>query len=315
LDERNNSVIMPPDDPDVRIWRYMDFTKFVSMLEHGGLFFPRADLLGDPFEGSHSRFTAVVREIHHGVFQTAGWPADVIESILNSWSEASQFYRRWTMISCWHMNEGESAAMWNIYAKSDKAIAIQSTYALLHDSLNNEVKIGVVHYIDYEKDDISDNDRLTPFLYKRRSFEYERELRAIILRLPDLKPDDQEVEKDILKPEPPTSGEWESLNLDQFVKRLCAPIAPTDPIWFRELKEKLGEVLKQPNRERARDMLKMEPSTPGEWKTVNLSQLIESIYVAPTASAWFQELVEQVVSRYGLKVPVTRSSLDDEPFF
>jgi hypothetical protein len=36
LDERNNSVIMPPDDPDVRIWRYMDFTKFVSMRELAG---------------------------------------------------------------------------------------------------------------------------------------------------------------------------------------------------------------------------------------------------------------------------------------
>ena len=35
-----------------RIWRYMDFTKFVSMLDSGGLFFAQAATLEDPFEGS-----------------------------------------------------------------------------------------------------------------------------------------------------------------------------------------------------------------------------------------------------------------------
>ena len=40
---------IPPDD--VVLWRYMDFTKFVSLLEKSALFFPRADKLGDPFEG------------------------------------------------------------------------------------------------------------------------------------------------------------------------------------------------------------------------------------------------------------------------
>ena len=36
---------------DTVLWRYMDFTKFVSLLEKSALFFPRADKLGDPFEG------------------------------------------------------------------------------------------------------------------------------------------------------------------------------------------------------------------------------------------------------------------------
>lgn len=42
-----------PDDK-YPIWRYMDFTKFVSMLASSGVYFSRADLLGDPFEGSFS---------------------------------------------------------------------------------------------------------------------------------------------------------------------------------------------------------------------------------------------------------------------
>ena len=43
-----------PDDPNASVWRYLDFTKFVDMLERRQLFFARADKLGDPFEGSTS---------------------------------------------------------------------------------------------------------------------------------------------------------------------------------------------------------------------------------------------------------------------
>jgi hypothetical protein len=35
-----------------KIWRYMDFTKFISVLDTQTLFFSRIDLLGDKFEGS-----------------------------------------------------------------------------------------------------------------------------------------------------------------------------------------------------------------------------------------------------------------------
>ena len=48
----NHQVFAQPANPDTKIWRYMNFTKFVSMLEHQALWFSRADKLGDPFEGS-----------------------------------------------------------------------------------------------------------------------------------------------------------------------------------------------------------------------------------------------------------------------
>ena len=40
---------------DVVLYRYMDFPRFVSMLKEGALWLSRADLLGDPFEGSFCR--------------------------------------------------------------------------------------------------------------------------------------------------------------------------------------------------------------------------------------------------------------------
>ena len=37
---------------DQQLWRYMDFAKFAAMLRERSLYFPRADKLGDPFEGA-----------------------------------------------------------------------------------------------------------------------------------------------------------------------------------------------------------------------------------------------------------------------
>jgi hypothetical protein len=44
-----------PTDPSAPIFRYMDLAKFVSLLDTRALFFSRADLLGDAFEGSVTR--------------------------------------------------------------------------------------------------------------------------------------------------------------------------------------------------------------------------------------------------------------------
>lgn len=41
-----------PKDLNVPIWRYMDFTKFVDLLDTKTLFFTRADRFDDQFEGS-----------------------------------------------------------------------------------------------------------------------------------------------------------------------------------------------------------------------------------------------------------------------
>lgn len=51
-----------PEDEDVKVWRYMDFTKFVSLLDKRSLYFCRVDKLGDPFEGSLTEMNVKARE-------------------------------------------------------------------------------------------------------------------------------------------------------------------------------------------------------------------------------------------------------------
>ena len=48
---------------------------------------------------------------------------------------------------------------------------------------------------------------------------------------------------------------------------------------------------------------------------VELSELIETVYISPTSAGWFLELVSKVVSDYGYTFPVRKSNLNAEPLF
>jgi hypothetical protein len=46
-----------PRNGDQKIWRYMDFTKFIDLLISDSLYFSRSDKFSDSFEGSLPRMT------------------------------------------------------------------------------------------------------------------------------------------------------------------------------------------------------------------------------------------------------------------
>lgn len=83
-------------------------------------------------------------------------------------------------ISCWYAATHESAAMWHLYAGSDDAIAIRTSFGKLRAALPDCIKIGLVKYADYNQQWISEQDPIHRFMYKRISFKHEAELRAII---------------------------------------------------------------------------------------------------------------------------------------
>ncbi len=174
-------VFREPTNADIPVWRYMDFAKFVALLDARALFFSRADLLGDPFEGSLSgpSIHARLRFFEEVIAPQGKVSQDVLLKQLEQLSSTVEAMRRWTYISCWHMNEHQSAAMWNLYGRAGAGIAVQSTFAKLRSCLPNDILVGEVSYIDYERDLIPLNNLFWPFVVKRKSFEHERELRAV----------------------------------------------------------------------------------------------------------------------------------------
>ncbi|KQW97864.1 DUF2971 domain-containing protein [Flavobacterium sp. Root420] len=165
----NNPNIKLPDDPDTVVWKYLDLSKFLDLLLSKKLFMSRSDKFEDQYEGTFSEPT----------FEEIRKLAADNPDFLNYYKT----HREKVAISSWHINEYESYAMWQIFTQNSEGLAIQSTIGRLQKALkpenNFDQYIGEVNYIDYKKEYIPFDDLFFPFLFKRKSFQYEREVRII----------------------------------------------------------------------------------------------------------------------------------------
>jgi len=192
-----------------KLWRYMDFTKFVSLISTNNLVFPRADMFDDPYEG---------------VF-----PLKTIESvrknnsldIANQLIQGSENYQKNVFVSCWHMNEYESAAMWDLYLSGTEGVAIQTDIESLKSTFEaSEKKISItkVKYLNYDSQIIPPTNMMYPYAHKRNSFEHEKEFRALISEN-----DTNDAIKQV------------KVDVQEIIKKIY--ICPKAPSWFHNVVE------------------------------------------------------------------------------
>ena len=119
--------------------------------------------------------------------------------------------------------------MWKLYLKSDEGVAIQSTYSKLKKSMTDDEKIflGVVKYLDYDSDFLDSGNLLAPFVHKRKSFEHEREVRALCIKWP-IRDKSLDFSQDTID-----YGIEIKTDLEVLIEKIY--IAPNAPIWFSEL--------------------------------------------------------------------------------
>jgi hypothetical protein len=214
----NNPNIILPDDDTIIVWKYLDLSKFLDMLMSKRLFMSRSDKFEDQYEGTFSEPTY-----------------EEIKKIAANNPEFLDYYkshREKVVISSWHINEYESFAMWQIFTKNNEGLAIQSTIGRIKKALATERKtvqhIGQVNYIDYKKELIPFDDAFFPFLFKRKSFQYEREVRIIS----DVSSDNIII----------NDGLKIDVDINQLIERIY--IHPKSENWYKnlviELVEKLG---------------------------------------------------------------------------
>ena len=165
----NDKEIKLPNDPNTIVWKYLDLSKFVDLLLYQRLFMSRADKFEDQYEGTFSEPT----------FEEIRKLSKDNPEFLNQY----KVHREKVVISSWHINEYESFAMWQIFTQNNEGLAIQSTLGRIQKALEVEKSykqyIGEVNYIDYKKELIPFDDDFFPFLFKRKSFQYEREVRIL----------------------------------------------------------------------------------------------------------------------------------------
>lgn len=247
--EQHDSFKFPTDN-DKKIWRYLDFTKFVDLLNSESLFFSRADKFDDIFEGSLPKKSVTNRDtvlkdlINRKILNPTHTPDWFAESTIQKRMEYA--------INCWHLNDYESTAMWKVYLKSNEGIAVQSTFSKLKSELNKSVHkifLGIVNYKNYEQDYVDWSNSFNAYVHKRESFSYENELRALI---------------------------WDSTETS---------------------------------------LNKIDLSSGGIKIPVDLTNLVENIYVSPKTPYWLTSLVKATCIKFGFNFIVNNSRLDDKPMF
>jgi len=240
---KEHPAFLPPDQQGAKIWRYMDLAKFLSVLDKASLYFTRVDQLSsfDRFEGYYTaqnletlKFEDMTTELKEASGITSRDIFDALFGFHKQTRDLVKYHREVTFVKSWHVKEYESAAMWKLYLTNSEGIAIQSTYQALLDSFAEyadfEIHVGKIKYIDYNSEVIPLGNVLLPFMYKRKSFEHEDELRALIWT--------------------PQHGKNDSANRSSNryadVRGICVPVnlevlihkvfvAPNAPQWLAEL--------------------------------------------------------------------------------
>lgn len=132
-----------------------------------------------------------------------------------------------------------------LYVPPNGGVAIRSTFSRLTSSFEPDrdkpwprtyetgVFVGTVGYIDYTRDTIPEGNALWPFVHKRLSFAFERELRALFT----IRPSEPRSLDDEPAPTPPSQ---------QLPVALCTLIeeirvSPIAPTWFADLVRRVCE--------------------------------------------------------------------------
>ncbi len=241
-----------PEDENASIWRYMDLARFLTILETRAMFFPSVAKLAeqDPFEGRYTSKNALALRFRWENRPESDWKQigiptrEALEArqLLVREKLSASHLRETVCVSCWHLGDYESDAMWKLYATVHGGVAIRSTVARLRacfSGYEHGVFVGLVQYIDYTNAIIGLSDDFAPCLHKRKSFEHERELRAATMLHGDRPPD---ADRKPIAEEPAASLRLpiqipQGISVSVDVARLIDSVyvSPLAPGWFVEL--------------------------------------------------------------------------------
>lgn len=212
-------------DNNTKIWRYIDFMKYTSLIQKKSLFFSRVDKFEDKYEGfwTHPKQEELIKTYGEEIAN---------KGLLENLTQARKHF----LVNCWHINEDESASMWKSYTNIGNGIAIQTTIGALKEVLseinNEKIIMGRINYINYKKDIIPmDKGVYSLMFYKRKSFSSEQEFRVIIDRLPWNKRDKNGIMKreDIHNEPSFEFGEDITVNIEKLIKNIY--VYPSMPKW------------------------------------------------------------------------------------
>lgn len=160
----------------------MDLPKLLSLIANRELYLRRLDLMPDKYEGLYP--AQVSAALAQAMAASGAVSADQAREIADHRVNFAKESRKRLFVSCWHLGNIESEAMWRIYCGAGGGAAIVLPYATLSASINTvqtNAYLGTVAYIDYATALLGVGNAFIPALHKREQFQYEQEARVVKL--------------------------------------------------------------------------------------------------------------------------------------
>lgn len=220
---------------DYTIVKYIDLTKFISLLHKQSLFFCRLDKLEDQFEGTTAKpnFDSRVKWFQQmqdsGLLKTPMSEETIIKKVLEQY-EFEKKLKSINCVNCWNKKNNESAALWKIYSDFSKGIMIKSSISKLSKSLEKQeekIQLSEIKYIDYNKEKMPDGNTMYPLIHKQTAYSYEDEVRLIY----EIKTENGWVH-DWTKEEV-EEGIYIKTDLNELIEEII--VGPYSPKWFFKL--------------------------------------------------------------------------------
>lgn len=230
--------------PDLRtppnktvLWRYMDFARFVEMIESQSLWFSRVDQLEDPLEGTHTDA------------ELAGIRKNLKKERAEQLIRVVRSGRTDIFVNCWRAGTAESLAMWDLFGKGSGVVAVKSTVGLLKRVVADyaeAVYISQLRYVDWSDSHGLDNV-LVACSRKDLSYKHESEVRAMIMGY---------------KPGAKKVGIRVSIDVSELISEVI--VGPREKPWVVELVQNVMKRYKLSPPVVASDRLKPRPSLNSE---------------------------------------------------
>jgi len=260
-----------PENESHTIWRYMDFPKFISLLDKRALYFSRASNIiknGDLYEGAFTESsTTLFNELEKHIKETVSdeKSSEIISKLEIGKQIFGGLFKDQVLINCWNMSEDEDAKMWQGLGKENISIAIKSDLGRLKNCfkqyIDYNIFIGEISYIDYSAERIVERGSLTPFLYKRKLFASEKEVRCFLYDDGDigLFPDNEPMPALALNGGLALNpGAYVPVDLDILIEKIY--LSHNSPEWVREMIDSLLNKLSVPIKEISFSSLRDIPS-------------------------------------------------------
>jgi hypothetical protein len=210
-----------------KIWRYMSFQKFVSLLDKKSLWLSRADTFDDRLEG---RFSKGMRKLIEQAYINLSMKCKLEVKTVDEFQE--QFCKR-TFISCWHKNFEENLVMWKLYGSVNNSVVIQGTIQGMVDSIEYPLvterilKLQSVSYL--EQNEIDAVGRYEDYFFiKRPHFSFEQEFRIAL-----------DAYSDASNPVEMPVGTYLQIDIDKLIDQVL--VHPDSDDWFVDVVKSVSD--------------------------------------------------------------------------